>query len=1037
MVNTLIKSSLREIRGSLGRFIAIMAIIGLGVGFFAGLRMCQPRMEQTGIEYVEKQELFDFRLISTLGFTDEDVEYFCNQDGVNAAEGAYTADFLMIEDNTKTVIRAHSLTERINLPHLTAGDYPQKENECLADARHFTAKDIGNEIKVSPENDEDTLNTLTCDRYIITGLCQSPYYLNYDRGTTTAGNGSVSAFIYIPKGGFSSEAYHEVFLTIENMPDAFTGEYNDKIDILKDTVTDWTEQRADLRYETILKDANEEISDAESEIKDSRSAYLREKNSTEKQLNAAFSKLKNGESTLQQSEADYRQGLSEYEAGLQQYNNALAELNSGQSALNEKRKELEGLKQQIDSMNTALAAEKDALEKMDPASAEYAEAAEAYAAHKAAYEQYSAQYQAGKTELDNQQINLDNGFAELKKNKTILDNTLQQLEGVPAQLESAKEELEKGRAEYNNGKATAERELSKAEAKLNDAETTLNEEKNKLDDIKKPDCYILTRQENSGCFSFVNDTSIVAAISLIFPVFFFLVAALVCVTTMTRMIDEQRTQIGILKALGFSRHQVIRKYLIYSGSAAVIGSTAGYFAGVHLLPSIIWKVYGIMYGFAPLSYRPDIPLFFISMAAALLCSAGSTWIACRAELKLAAAELVRPKTPKAGKRILLEYLTPVWNRLGFMKKISLRNVFRYRSRLILMILGIGGCTALLITGFGIKDSISNVIDLQFSEVTLYDYSVSFSEEQSKKDAREFLKSYGFEENDGLLISSVSADIGGKSVTKSATVLVSSSGSFDGFLSLHADKSKLKSPEMDEVLISNGLAENLGLSKGDTFTISTDQSKPGEFTVTGIFDNYVSNYVLLTEENYSAKLGGVPAYKTLFIKDKGSTDPYQMGAKLGKDEKAASVSINEVTRNQVDKLLSSLNYIVLIVIVCAAALAFIVLYNLTNINITERIREIATIKVLGFYSKEISSYVFRENMILTLLGGFAGLFMGKGLHAFVMAQVKIDQMCFPCTVLPFSYIISFLLTVLFTCLVSLVMNRKLRKIDMAESLKSTE
>ena len=524
---------------------------------------------------------------------------------------------------------------------------------------------------------------------------------------------------------------------------------------------------------------------------------------------------------------------------------------------------------------------------------------------------------------------------------------------------------------------------------------------------------------------------------MVFPVFFFLVAALVCMTTMNRMVDEERTQIGVLKAMGYGRAQIMSKYLFYSGSAALLGSAIGYSLGVTGLPWIIWEIYGLLYGFAPLEYVVLPTLASSSFAAALLCSMGATWLSCRMELKRPASELIRPKTPRAGKRVFLEYISPVWRRLSFLHKVSVRNVLRYRSRLVMMVLGIGGCTALLCTGFGIRDSIAHVADDQFDRITLYDYAVTFQDGQTRESAAAFLDRHGWTEEEALLVHSGSVDVQSPEGSKPVYLVISASDTLEGFLSLHNSEGPVAYPGRDEVVLSGGLAESLGVNVGDTVTLTIGKLGAMETVVSGLCDNYVFNYAYLSAQTYREHLYEDPDFSTLYVMAHEGADPYEEGAALLEDDDVGAVAVNEATRDRVDSMLSRLNYIVLVVGLCAAALAFIVLYNLTNINVTERVREIATIKVLGFYQNEVAAYVFREINILSILGSLAGLGMGKALHAFVMAQIRIDSMTFSSRIAPLSYLTAFVMTLLFTAVISLGMRPRLRRIDMAESLKSIE
>ena len=1258
MVKTLLRSALREIRQSAGRYLAILAIVGLGVGFFAGLRACQPDMMATGIKYLEEQEFYDFRLLSTLGFTQDDVDAFAAREDVTAARGAVFTDFLSeIEEGSQVVIKAHSLTEGVNLPKLAAGRMPQAPDECLGDAKYFLEEDLGRVLPVVEENDEDTRELLHCGGYTIVGLAWFPYYLNYERGTSSLGGGSVAAAVYIPEDGFDFEVYHELYLSMADMGEPYSDAYELRQEQLEDGLEDLLEERAEIRYDTIYGEAMEKISDAEVDLADGWEEYLTQRSDAEQELDDALQELTDGESEYEQGQRDYEQGQKDYaqgqkdfadgqqkvadaqkeldgarqkvadgekeladarkelddgwaeyyqgkadaeqelgdalqklQDGEEEYNDGLAEYEDGLAALEDAEDEiakgekelrdgerelsaaeaqladawnelqagsrkLEESKAQLDAgqaeldagkaqyeasvqefeagkpfmseeqiaaAEAQLAAVKAALDQSEAVLsagwAEYNKGLREYQYGLAEYEDGAAQVAAARRELregraeleqgkkeladgqkeladakrqlDNARKELDDGWAEYRTGKAEADQELadayqklqdgeaeyanglkeledgkseladgeqkladaqkeladaqkkltdakNDLEKAPGELADARQELDDGWKEYNDGRADADKEFADAETELYDAEEELEDAKEKLKDLKRASTYLLTRDENTGYACFESDTSIVAAVSVVFPVFFFLVAALVCMTTMKRMVDEERTQIGVLKAMGYGRFQIMSKYLFYSGSAALLGSLIGYALGVAGLPWIIWEIYGLIYGFAPLEYTVLPTLASSSFAAALLCSMGATWLSCRMELKRQTSELIRPKTPRAGKRVFLEYITPVWRRLSFLHKVSARNVLRYRSRLVMMVLGIGGCTALLCTGFGIRDSIAHVADDQFDQITLYDYSVTFQDGQTQESAAAFLDRHGWTEEKALLVHSGSVDVQSPVGSKSVYLVISASDTLDGFLSLHNDEGPVAYPGKDEVVLSSGLAESLDVSPGDTVKLSIGKLGTIEAAVSSLCDNYVFNYAYLSAQTYREHLYEDPEYNTLYMTAHEDADPYEEGAGLLEDGDVGAVTVNAATRDRVDSMLSRLDYIVLVVVLCAAALAFIVLYNLTNINVTERIREIATIKVLGFYQGEVAAYVFREINILSILGSLAGLGMGKALHAFVMAQIRIDAMNFACRIAPLSYLISFVMTLLFTLVISLGMRPRLRRIDMAESLKSIE
>ncbi len=1089
MVTTLLRSTLREIRQSLGRYLAILAIIALGVGFFAGLRMCQPSMLETGIVYLGEHDFYDFRLLSTLGFTEEDAAAFAALDGVNCARGSVYTEFLWKKAaDDEVVLLAHALTDGVNTPELTAGRMPETGGECLGDANYFTEADLGMSLQVSDSNADDTRELLAYDTYTLVGLAESPLYLNYERGTASIGGGNVDAFVLLRPDGFDSDTFYDIYLKLADSADAYSDAYQQQIDTIKPQVEALLEERAALRYDTLYSDAMAEIQDGEEELADGWAEYRTERADAEQGLADAKADLEAGESDYADALAGYEQGQQDYTDGLQQYEDGMAQLQKAKAQLDDSKAQLDRAKTSLDEGRSSY----EQLEALYASGAQLAQATgtgtpqqliavlrsgsspqlsaavdqalqpqgssvqaflagwtaaeasigqelnDAYlAALLAQLDQARAEYDSGLRQYEAGLTSWQAGMAELNDAKAGLDEAKKELDRAPGELVDARVKLDDGWKAYYDGLAEAEQEFVDAEQDLTHGEQELSDARQELSKLKAADTYTLTRMENTGYVCFDNDTSIVAAVSLVFPVFFFLVAALVCTTTMKRMVDEQRTQIGVLKALGYYKRQIIGKYLFYSGSAAVAGCLLGYALGSWGLPLIIWEIYGIMYGFAPLEFVFDPVLAVVSFLAALLCSMGATYLSCYLELAKPAAELLRPKTPKAGKRVFLEYITPLWRRMSFLRKVSIRNVLRYRSRLVMMILGIGGCTALLVTGFGIRDSIASIADDQYSKITLYDYAVYFQDPQTQREADSYLSELGWASDMGILVHSSSVDAFSDTGSHSTMLVIPAGGTVEGFLSLHSGERDIAFPGPGEAVLNTGLAEDLSVEVGDTVSLRSDDLGTLQVTVADTCDNYIFNYIFVAPESCIQQQAREPDYKTLFILAHPDADPYEESVRLTEGEGISSVTVNAADRDRVSSMLSRLDILIVVVVVCAAALAFIVLYNLTNINITERIREIATIKVLGFYQNEVASYVFREIIMLSVAGGLAGLLMGKALHAFVMAQVQVDGMFFPCQIKPLSYLISFALTMLFTWLITWSMRPRLRRIDMAESLKSIE
>ncbi|MDD6811154.1 MAG: FtsX-like permease family protein [Lachnospiraceae bacterium] len=972
MKSAMIKTTIREIRQSLGRYLAILAIVMLGVAFFAGLKVTKPAMIATLNQYLQEQNFFDYRLLSTIGFTEEDVEKLAQMEGVADIEGTISLDALCsVDDGDEVVYKIHAIPEKINKIVVTAGRMPEKAGECLVDSALFDESIIGSTVSVTQNNEEDTLDMFGKRTFTVVGLARSPYYINFERGTTSIGNGKVNGYIYVPFDTFDSEYMTEVFLTMTEKYDIFTQEYEDYIDATQDGVEEKTEAVVQERYQELLSEAQEKIDDAQAELDDKTAE-------AEEELASALEEIKNGEQEIAEHEKEIADGKTE--------------IQNAQNTLDVQEAELKAQEEQLFAMQGVMPPEQ--------------------------YEAGILQLQAGKEQIEAARGEI------ASKEKELLSGE--------EELTQAKEDLEEGRQEYEDAKAEFEEEVADAQVKIDDAQAELN-------DIEDPDYYVLTRNSNIGYACYDSDSSIVASVANVFPIFFFLVAALICMTTMNRMVEEQRTQIGVLKALGYGNGVIMGKFMFYAGSAAAVGAVVGYAGGTWLFPKVIWMGYGIMYDMGELQYLFDGVLAFITLAAALLCSVGTAYLSCRYELISAPANLIRPKAPKNGKRIFLERITFIWSRMKFLHKVSFRNMIRYKKRFIMMILGISGCTALLVTGLGIKDSIANIADQQYSEIQIYDIGMTFSDPLEEEDRAALSEkttdifeamAYRYEE-------SVDLDFDGQ--TKSIYLEIPEDvEEIDTFFNLHTQSGEeIPYPSEGEAVITAKMADNLDIQIGDEVVLRDSDLNQLHVKISGICENFVYHYIYISKETYQNELGKEPEYKSAYAIVREGIDVHEAAAEVSEFNHVLSVSVIQDMCDRINNMMKSMDYIVALVIICAGCLAFIVLYNLTNINITERIREIATIKVLGFYAKETADYVFRENLMLTGIGAAVGLLLGKWLHWFVMDQIRIDTVSFRTYISPFSYVISFFLTFVFAAFVNGMMQFKLEKINMAESLKSIE
>lgn len=553
-----------------------------------------------------------------------------------------------------------------------------------------------------------------------------------------------------------------------------------------------------------------------------------------------------------------------------------------------------------------------------------------------------------------------------------------------------------------------------------------------------PISFVLDRNYNIGYSCFESDSEIVEQVARVFPLFFILVAALVCMTTMSRMIEEQRTQIGVFKAIGYSDIAITGRYLFYSGSAALIGCVIGYTAGIFLFPGVIWMTYKLLYISIPMKFVFDPVLAAGAVGASMLCSMGVTWLSCRRELSGTSASLMRPKSPKAGKRVLLERVTFIWNHMKFLHKVSVRNIFRYKKRFFMMILGVSGCTALLLTGFGLRDSVSRFADMQYGDIITADAQMVFNVNEDGSIPDEVKVGLESSTDGYAFIHSSNWDLLYDNRVKSVSLIVPENfGKMQQFMNFrNLDGSRTKMPSVNEAIVSNSVQERYGAEIGDTITLRDESMHEIEVKVVGVFENHVYNYVFVAPETIESQLSSPVVYNGAYLDfiDDGKQNYFTA---LSRTPGITSVLLFEDLKTRMANMMSSLNYIVLLIIFSAAGLAFIVIYNLTNINITERLREIATIKVLGFFRRETSAYVLRENLTLTALGTAVGLGLGILLHKFVMAQIVLDIVSFRTEIRTVSFVFSALLTFAFNFIVNLFMEIKLEKINMAESLKSVD
>lgn len=781
-------------------------------------------------------------------------------------------------------------------------------------------------------------------------------------------------------------------------------------------------------------------------------------------LNAEGIRLSEEKETLQK---EYEELKSQYEASgdteilkqveakkaqLDEVNAKIAEnsakIEQNKTLLETVESQMDPLEEKLVQMKNGLEQTETALEKISAGLSEIEAGQEQMQTGLTQMESYISsgefQLQAAREQLESGKNQILSGQRQIEDAKKRIADGEEQIQAGIKQIQDGETGLADGWIEYQDGERQANAEIADGEAQIADAKVQLADAKKEIEQIEKPTWYIYDRSHLPEYSGYGDNADRMKAIGEIFPLIFFLVAALISLTTMTRMVEEERTLIGTLKALGYSKKSIAAKYLGYAVLATLTGGIFGVMIGEKILPYIIITAYKIMY-----RHLPDVEIPYnlyygvLACVAALLCTVAATIFSCMKELKEQAAELMRPPAPKQGKRVFLEYIPFLWKRLNFTWKSTVRNLMRYKKRFFMTIFGIGGCMGLMLVGFGLKDSISSIVPLQYEDIQLYDGNVILQSDVTMQEKQEVYEA--LEKNSQVvataedLLQKITIEHDG--VSKEVYLNVPENvEKFSDFVVLQDRTTKEKYQLTDKgAVLTEKMAKELGVSAGDTVTIKEENEKERTVKISQICENYMSHYLYMTPAVYKAAYGKEPEYNSIYYRTEGRTtkEAESVGEAALKLDGALSVSYTTELRQQVDDMLQSLDIVIVVLIISAGMLAFVVLYNLNNINITERKRELATLKVLGFYDKEVTEYVYRENILLTLIGSVFGMLLGKILHRFIIVTVEIDSVMFGRNINTISFVYAFLLTVVFSLFVNGVMYFKLKKINMVESLKSVE
>lgn len=1079
MPATYLKDIFREIKISLGRFLSILCIVAIGVAFFAGIKASAPDMKNSADTYFDKYNVQDIQVYSTIGLTKKDVAAIKKIKGVKSVQPSFSMDTLSQIDSTQMVIKviSYGIDQKMNKIRVVEGRMPEKENECLVEASSATNKlygtfHIGDTIKLQSGTDEALSKSLKHTKFKIVGTCYNPNYLSYEKGSSNIGSGTVNSFIYIQNTNVLKDYYTEVDVCVKGAKDldCYSDEYFDVVDPVLKKIKKISNKQIDARIQSYQSELDEKKQEATDKFKDAENQF----NDAQNKIDSGLSEIQSNELKLQNSKDQINQGWNEYYANLQLLDNiptlqnAIAQIEESEKKLPEllsQKEQVENGLQQINAegdLNTKRTLIQNAIDFIDIALKKlenYPDSSDAETiriklnekkellqgqlslidqaiAKKAELEAILPQIQSGieqiqagvakKAELQSQLNQLLNAKNELNNAYVSLINGQAQYEDGVSKIEDAKNELNKSieqltlsKAEFNIQKHDALRELSDAQLEI---------------DKMEGKWIVLDRNSHYSYRDYGACADRMDGIAKVFPVFFFLVAALVCMTTMTRMVDEQRNEMGTLKALGYSKLQIASKYIIYALIASILGSILGCSLGMYLFPTVIFNAWNTLYNIDQIKFLFQPGLILLASGSVTGITLLATLYSIYSELIEMPSQLMRPKAAKAGKKILLERITFIWKRLSFLQKVTARNIFRYKKRFFMTIIGIAGCSALLVAGFGINDSISDIVNQQYNVIYHYDATVSAKTSEITSQIKSLKGIKDVYEEDHL---AVTTKIENKDISTTVHI-ISNDKKFKDFCTLFNGNKEF---DLDDssVLISQKMATKLNKKAGDTIKIKDANNKVIKAKIKGVFTNYVGHHIYASESLYKSWNTNAKTTHIYLIKSKKTTKKFErnLGNKIMNIDGVQSVTFYSSLQKNFKDMIKSISYIVVVLVISAACLAFVVLYNLSNVNISERKREIATIKVLGFTRKEVDAYINRETILLTILGSLIGLGIGIGLHHLIMNLAEMDDIMFGRTINSISYVISFVMTIGFNAIINLCMHKKLNNIQMVESLKAVE
>jgi putative ABC transport system permease protein len=1051
MSRTLRKVALRELRRTSGRFIALFFIVFLGAGFLAGLQSAAPGMVNTADEYFLEENLADFQLYCDLGITADDIAAVEDLPEVAQASGGYRVDMIASIKDIVSIFAIHSLSndeahrDSFSRLVLTEGRLPEKPDECVAD--DWALIPIGTVITVAETNRELSLELLTPRSFTVVGLARSPLYVSTTRGNTDIGTGQIGSYLYVPETAFESDYFTElnVRLTTTEGVSAFSDEYETAVAEASTMLEDFILQRADERHQEIIAEAQASLDEAEDE-------YTQEKTRVEAELAEAKAGLAEGRDSLDEGVNAYQryyaeleparkqleQGRIDLSASLNELITQRAALAASRTSLLEGENTLADLRLQNDALQAQLAVATDPVtiatlqaqidmllpqigaltEQIATGEGELAIGEGQLAIGEAAYAEAEATFKTAEREYTASENALWDLYYEIRTGIT---------------------NLEEGHDNYNQYSEEATAALSEARAEL-------DSNRAELETLKPPTWIIQDREDLPGYPGFRADKNRIASLTLILPWFFFIVAAIVCFTTMTRIVEEHRTQIGTLKAVGYKRGQIAVIYQSYAWMIGLSGGVLGTICGILIFPQAVWDAYSTLYHMGELKLTVALIPCLIGVFGGAVALSIATAFACRSTLNTDAAELMRPRPPRSGRRIALERIGFLWRRFSFSQKVAIRNLFRYKLRSLVTIIGVAGCAALLLGSLGLRDSITGVADLHYNSISHSQANILFdTPTNTPKDraAHEMLKDYEYAYVRGEF---VTVNFGGRTNGDVTTYICvpEDPSAFNDFITFRervGHEPIVFPPDGasgPSVVITEQLATTLGVSVGDKIEFGPPNEDRVQARIAGITENYVYNYIYLTPAVYET-LFGVPAeYTSAYFSSHLSQDELDafLTELIATDDVVTALRSSQL-QAIVDQVVANLNFVISLMLVTAFILAVAVLYNLISLTITERERELATLSVVGYQRWEVAAFISRETTVLSIIGVCIGLVVGVWLHSFVMASLEVNELMFSRIITPLSFVIAVLFPLFCNLLVNLCSRPRLNRLDSVEILKSVE